>query len=200
MLLSYLQKTFVPGDDYVPGNSTATNPLTFGLAPAEGPDIARIKSVLVAAAGLNADSWHAGQQDAVIHAFTTGAPAFVNTITKITGLSIPAAMALRVGLPVPDGQDTVAIVNGYQFSRIVGFTEMLVLSMALAAEILKLSGSSHVDPRLFAQPSGLQPLGTATPAKGTNATSAPAPPEGSATAAGPTRRRASRRPGTSRPN
>jgi hypothetical protein len=184
--LSYHQNTYTPTDDFIPGNSTASNPVRFELAPAEGADLARMKSILVAVAGLVADGWAAGDQAAVIRAFETGAPAFVNTVERVHGLSVPVAMAKRVGLPVQDGQTDVPVVTGYDFSKVCGFSEMMTLTMQLAAEILKLSNKLQVDPRFFAQPSGSLPPVTAGPVTGTSATPAPQQSEGGATADGTT--------------
>ncbi len=181
--LSYRTSTYRPTDDLIPDNSKAAQPVEFDLAPAEGVDLARIKSVIVSNAGLTADGWSSSVQDAVIRSFETAAAAFVNTIDKVRGLSIPPAMAQRVGLPIPEGATEVPIVNGLGFTRVCLFPEMLPLSFQLAAEILKLTNSLTVDPRLFAQPSGsLQPA-TADQGADSNAAGAPGTSDGKGTAA-----------------
>lgn len=197
--LSYRTTTFRPGDELIPDNSTAAVPVEFDLAPAEGVDLARIKSVIVSTAGISADGWSSAVQDAVIRAFETSAAAFVNTIERVRGLTIPAAMAHRVGLPVPEGMTELQILNGLAYTRVCLFPEMLPLSMQLAAEILKLTNSLTVDPRLFAQPSGLQQPATASQGADSNATPVPSTPAGNGTA-GSVGKTASRRRGTSRRN
>lgn len=197
--LSYRTGTYRPNDELITGNSTSPTPVEFDLAPAEGTDLARIKSVIVSTAGISADGWSSAVQDAVIRAFETSAAAFVNTITAVRGLTIPVAMAARVGIPVPEGANEVPIVSGLGFTRICLFPEMLPLSMMLAAEILKLTNSLTVDPRLFVQPSGLQQPATANQGADSNATPARGTRDGSGTAGSPARR-ARRKPGTFRSN
>lgn len=193
--LSYRTSKYIPTDDLIPDNSKAAQPVEFDLAPAEGVDLARIKSVIVSNAGLTADGWSSAVQDAVIRSFETAAAAFVNTITGVRGLTIPVDMAVRVGLPVQEGATEVPIVNGLGFTRVCLFPEMLPLSFRLAAEILKLTNSLTVDPRLFEQPSGsLQPA-TASQGADSNAAGAPSTPGSNGTAASPARR-ARRKRGT----
>lgn len=211
--LSYHRDTYRPGPDVIPGNDRADNPVEFDLVPAEGADLARIKSILVATSGLTSDvTWSPEMQAAVIAAFESGATCYVNTITAIRGLTVPAVMAVRVGIitadqvpvhqpagataPVANLDAPIAILNGFAFSRICGFSEVLVLAMMVAAELVKLSNRTTVDPRFFAQPSGSLPTGT--PGQGADSTATPAPsaPASSGTAAGPGPK-ASRRRGTS---
>lgn len=198
--LSYRTSTFRPSDDLIPNNSQAAIPVEFDLAPAEGPDLPRIKSVIVSSAGLTADGWSSTMQDTVIRSFETASAAFINTITAVRGMTIPVAMAARVGLPVQEGATEVPIVNGLGFTRVCLFPEMLPLSFQLAAEILKLTNSLTVDPRLFAQPSGLQQPATASQGADMSATSAQDTPGGNGTAANRRARKAGLKPGTSHPS
>lgn len=196
--LSYRTTTFRPSDELIPDNSKSPTPVEFDLAPAEGVDLARIKSVIVSTAGISADGWSSAVQDAVIRSFETSAAAFVNTIERVRNLTIPAAMAQRVGLPVPEGVTEIPINNGLAFTRVCLFPEILPLSMQLAAEILKLTNSLTVDPRLFAQPSGSQLPGTASQGADSNVAAAQPTPDGNGTADSPGAPTASRKRGTFR--
>lgn len=87
----------------IPGNETSDNPVEFDIAPAWGPDLARLRSVVSAADALSRDtgdngSWTPAVQDATIKGFEVGAPAFANIILAIRGLTIPVQMALRAGV------------------------------------------------------------------------------------------------------
>jgi hypothetical protein len=198
--IPYQQKTYRPDDDLIAGNTTASNPVEFDLAPAEGQDMARIKSILVATGGLlAADAWSAEVQRAVISAFETGAPAFNNTVEAIRGLTVPAALAKRVGMidQVVDPSAQIPVVNGVQFGRVGMFFP--VLAMQVAAEIVNLSNHANVDPRFFVQPSGSGGPATSNGTAGT-ADTAPQRPEGNGTAGSRRRKTASRKPGTSDPN
>lgn len=197
--LSYRTTTYRPSDDLIPDNSRAAVPVEFDLAPAEGVDLARIKSVIVSNAGLSADGWSSAVQDAVIRSFETAGAAFVNTIERVRGLTIPVGMAQRVGLPVPEAVTEIPILNGLAYTRVCLFPEMLPLSFQLAAEILKLTNSLTVDPRLFVQPSGLQQPATASQGADSSATPVPSTPAGNGTAGSGTRK-ASRKRGTSGPS
>lgn len=148
----------------IKGNETADAPVEFDIAPAWGADMARIKSVVVASAGLSSDEeWSPGVQNAVIKAFETGGSAFVNTVLAIRNLSIPMRMAIRAGIisaPAAGAAvDTpVPIVNGEQFSRIAG--AIAGQAFWLAMKIVHLSGKQEIDPRFFVQPSGSGGQGT----------------------------------------
>lgn len=190
--IPYHRDTFRPLSDLVPGNETSDNPVEFDLAPAGGGDLARLKSVVFATTGLVQDgSWTPEVQEAVIRAFETGAPAFVNTVESIRGLTIPAALALRVGiiqeLPkhVPPGKAQVEpnpeapipVVSGLGFAKICGFVPLMAFHVAM--KLVALSGKAEaIDPRFFGQPSGSGGPGTA---------------EATNTTAGSVRRRSRRR-------
>jgi hypothetical protein len=165
--IPYDSDVYRPESDLIPGNEQADNPVEFDIVPAGGPDLARLKSVLYAAAGLsNERVWSPEMQAAVIAAFESGPGVFERTITGIRGFNVPAALAVRVGLidkiPVradgagtvkPDPKAPVAINTGAEFSRIVGFQTALALALAFA--IMKISRQvEQIDPRLFVQPSG----------------------------------------------
>lgn len=194
----YARDTYKPDDIMVPGNSTASNPVEFDLCPAEGPDLARIKSVLVATSGLvQTENWGPDMQAAVIAAFENGAPAFINTIEQVRGMTIPAAMAKRVGIiseipthvkpgtstTVPNFEAPIPVTTGLHFSRICGFVNMTALTMQVAKEIAVLSNRTEIDPRLFVQPSGFGGTGMPSGLNGT-AADVPGQPEGNGTAAG----------------
>lgn len=185
----YSIDTFKPIDAIVPGNSTADNPLEFDIVPPWGPDLARLKSVILAATGLVEESgWTPEVQAAVIAAFDTGASAFTNTVTAIRGLTIPARMALRAGVirEIPPGgnMDTpVPIVSGQQFSSIAGAVGGLALHVAFA--LVNLAGKQDIDARFFVQPSGSGGPGTPKAKRSTAGNARPASRRRE-TAAGPT--------------
>lgn len=191
--ISYRRNTYKAPDTLIPGNSTSSDPVEFDLCPAEGIDLARIKSILVSTAGIAGDTaWSPEVQEAVIKGFTIGAPAFVNTVEAVRGLTIPAVLAKRVGIiqeipthvapgttqVVPNFEAPIRIVNGLQFSAIAGFES--TLAMFVASEITKLSQLTSVDQRLFVQPSGSGGTGMPSGQTGT-ADSAQTGSEGSAT-------------------
>lgn len=178
--IPYETDTFRPDDDLIPGNSKADNPVEFDLAPAGGPDLARLKSVIYASAGLtNEGVWSPDMQAAVIAAFDTGADVFDRCVTAIRGYSVPAVLAVRVGiltkLPLqadaegkvkPDPKAPVPITTGPEFARIAGFQTALALSVAFG--IMKISRQvERLDTRLFVRPSGSSSAGTPDAPNGT---------------------------------
>lgn len=178
--IPYESATFTPDDDLIPGNAQADNPVTFDLAPAGGSDLARLKSVLYAAAGLTGNGvWSPEMQAAVISSFETGSPVFERCILGIHGFNIPAALAVRVGIlneiPVraddegkvrPDPKAPVPVTSGAEFAKIAGF--QTALALAVAFEIMKISRQvDKLDTRLFAQPSGSPSAETAGGQTGT---------------------------------
>jgi hypothetical protein len=193
MQIPYDPSIFRPSNAHVPGNETDENPVVFSLVPAWGPDLARIRSVMFASQNLVHDrDWSPGMQDAVIAAFDTGSAAFVNTVTEISGLTVPAAMALRAGilmeLPIgadgkPNPKAQVAVPNGLQFGRLTG--ALPALALLVAFEISKISAEAErtMDPRFFAQPTGSGETATADQAKATNAATVRPPRESKGTAA-----------------
>lgn len=174
MHIPYTGDKFRIPDSLAPGNSVAERPILFHLEPAWGPDLARIKSVIFATAGLvNTTDWSPDMQSAVTEAFGHGQLAFINTITQIEGLTIPARMAQRAGLlenlptkvgadgqAVPDPDAPFPITTGRHFAAICGSGSVLALSMTVAAKIASLSEDALIDPRFFAQPSGSGGPGT----------------------------------------
>lgn len=186
--LTYKRDTYKPSNKVIPGNETDSNPVEFDLAPAEGPDLARIKSLLIATSGIVGNvNWSPEAQDAVIKAFETGGPAFVNTIERVRGFTVPAAMAKRAGLildmpthvpegktaPEPNFNAPIAIVTGLDFSRVCGFCP--VLGMMVAGEIVKLTQKTEVDTRFFELPGGSGGPGI-SPASPSTAADASQPP------------------------
>lgn len=178
--IPYESDTFKPDNGLIPGNAEADNPVEFDLVPAGGADLARLKSVLYAAAGLaNEGGWSPDMQAATVAAFDHGAGVFERTITGIRGYNIPAALAVRVGLLKelpkvadaegkvrPDPKAPVPVTNGYEFAKIAGFQTALALSVAFA--VMKISKQvADLDPRLFVRPSGLPSAGTPSGQTGT---------------------------------
>lgn len=178
--IPYESATYTPDSDLIPGNEHADNPVQFDLAPAGGSDLARLKSVIYAAAGLtNEGGWSPEMQAAVLSSFETGAPMFERCVLAIRGFSIPAALAVRLGilskLPVRAGDDgrvlpdpaaPVPILTGIEFAKIAGFQTALALSVAF--EIMKISRQvERLDPRLFVRPSGSPSAGTPSGPTGT---------------------------------
>lgn len=171
--IPYESDTFRPTDDLIPGNGNSDNPVTFEILPAGGPDLARLKSVLYASAGLTSNAvWSSEMQQAVIAAFESGAGVFERCVAAISGFNIPAALAVRVGilpaLPVraddsgkvrPDPKAPVPITAGHEFAKIAGFQTALALSVAF--RIMEISRQvEKLDPRLFVPPSGSLSAGT----------------------------------------
>ena len=206
--IPYATDTFRPVSDLIPGNETANNPVEFDLVPAEGSDLARLKSVMFAAAGLvNTSTWTPEMQEAVIRAFETGAPAFVNKVEAVRGLTVPARLAKRVGIiqelpthvpegttaPVPNPKAPVPVLHGLSFSKVCGFVPAMALHVAM--KIVDLSAQAEaIDPRFFGQPSGSGGPGTAGQTNGT-ADNARRRPRRRRTAGGPARTE-SQQPGT----
>lgn len=157
--VNYKTDTYKVEDGLIPGNSVAENPVEFDIAPAWGSDLSRVKAILYASIGVVSDQdWTRQVQDAVESSFENGAKCFVNTVTEIRGLSIPAAMAKRAGLLVPPNADRIPITTGEQFSRIAG--AMTGIAFAVAMKITTLTGNQEVDARFFMQPSGSGQTGT----------------------------------------
>lgn len=208
--LSYATKTYIPPENVIPGNTAAQLPVAFELVPAEGPDLARLKSILVATAGLVVDMpWTSELQQIVVSAFQHGSQAFVATVASVRNLTVPAAMAVRVGLieqlpthvppggtePVPHPEAPVVVRTGEQFARVCSFVSPL--AMAVANEILTLTNASGIDARFFVPPSGSGGQGMPGTTPG-SASPVQAPPDAPATAGFPGPKDA-RRHGTSRP-
>jgi hypothetical protein len=197
--LPYHRKSFRPEiDALIPGNQTADDPVEFDLAPAWGPDKARMKSVMFATMGLVQDGdWSPQTQATVIAAFETGAPAFVNTVEAIRGLNIPSVMAVRAGLLAeiptkpregggmePDPEKKFPITTGGQFAKICGAVP--ALSLAVALEIIKLSdkATAGTDPR-FTQPRSGSGARVTRAKRSSTAPSARKPRSGTGTADAP---------------
>jgi hypothetical protein len=178
--IPYESAVFKPDNDLIPGNAQADNPVEFDLVPAGGSDLARLKSVLYASAGLvNEGSWSPDMQAATVSAFDSGSGVFERCIVGIRGFNIPAALAVRVGilkdLPKiadgdgkvrPDPKAPVPVTNGFEFAKIAGFQTGLALSVAF--EIMKISRQvASLDSRLFVRPSGSPSAGTPSGQTGT---------------------------------
>lgn len=161
-------------DGLIPGNSTSETPVIFHLAPAQGPDKARLRSTLYATAALSTNelSWTAEVQDAVIASFGRGAELFVRCVDKVDNLTVPGAMAKRAGLIPPDkwegipDEAKVPVRSGSDFALVSGY--IVALSFAVAMEIAKISNElERLDPRLFESPSGLPSAEAPGPTPGT---------------------------------
>lgn len=202
--IPYSDQTYKPGDDLVPGNSSSETPVIFKILPAAGSDKARIRSIIMASAGLVERDWSPDTQRAVIEAFDQGGDVFARTIESIQGLSVPMKAAWRFGLadrPTdlkpddPRGRESFPIVVGFQFAKIAGL--LTTLSLMLAFEIGKLSNDAEsIDPRFFGRPSGLPSTGNLLNPTGTVGSARKRPRRrGTADASGPT---AASQPSTSR--
>ncbi len=185
--------------DLLPGNDTSDNPLEFDIVPPWGPDLARLKSLMLATTGLTDDGWSPAMQELVIKAFETGASAFVNTVTAVRGLSVPRAMALRAGIEIHDPKtQRVQITTGVDFSKVCGALQLAPIALHVAFQIVALSKKQDVDPRFFVQPSGSG--GAATVGAGnTSVTTAPNGSGRRGTAAERRARKKKSAPGTSAP-
>jgi hypothetical protein len=206
---------FRPVNDLVPGNEFSDNPVEFDLAPAWGADLARVRSIITASIGLGQNGdWSPEVQKAVISSFEHGAPAFINTIEAVRGLTVPAVMAHRAGIipsvphkpgtTTPDYDLQVPIVTGRQFSRVCGAVPAMALNVAIKISQLTSEAQAATDTRFFEQPSGSGGTGT-RPRTAGNATAARTTTRrrGTAGKRGKTAKRTptgSGTPGTSRPS
>lgn len=135
-------------------NDKAENPVEFDICAVGGPARAALKSVIVATGGLAATgNWSPDVQDAVIAAFKNGGQAFVDGVTKVRGLTAPAALCVKVGLlaELPKGMDEntqIPITNGLEYSRVAGYWPMLSFEVGMA--LARISGQAEIDPRFFA--------------------------------------------------
>lgn len=140
-------------DSLIAGNEQSDNPVEFDIAPAWGPDLARLRSVIECAAVIE-QNWAPEQQDVILKAFETSRGAFVNTVTAVRGLVVPAAMAKRAGFAVEPKSETYVVTTGAEFGRIAGDPNLLSIALFVAFEVMKLAQANAVDPRLFGLPSG----------------------------------------------
>lgn len=157
-------------DDVIPGNSTAPQPVEFDICPAGGPDQARLRSLVYADLGLiSTGEWSPATQDAVLKAFETSGPVFDRTVDRVRGLTVPAALAHKVGIlmTIPEGQNPqdpsgpqipnrqakIPILTGAHFGLVAGYMPALAFHVGLA--ILKLTQKAgDIDPRFLDSPSG----------------------------------------------
>lgn len=174
--IPFRQDTFIPPDEIIKGNSTSQTPVKFHLSPAGGPDLARIKSVIVATVGLTSPiDWSPETQQSVIAAFTNGESLYIRTVDRIENLYAPRALAVKCGLIAPNEQteaEKIPITDGAKFTLVAGY--MSSLALLVAFEIAKLSKElDALDNRFFGPPSGsgtpatpAGPSGTAGRARG----------------------------------
>jgi hypothetical protein len=173
--IPYHGDRYQPPNEVIPGNATSDSPVIFHLNAAWGADLARIRSVIQAIGGLaDMTTWTPEQQDTVLKAFESAAGAFQNTVARIEGLTVPAAMALRAGLltelpkrvpagggePQPDPDAPIPVTNGLAFGRIWAAPPVLPMALVVAMKIGELGTEAQIDPRFFAQPSGSGGPGT----------------------------------------
>lgn len=175
---------FRPVDDLIAGNSNADNPVEFDLVPAWGADLARIRSIVHASMGLvQGAEWGDDIQRSVIASFGHGAPAFINCVEAIRGLTVPAAMGLRAGLiqelPMVPGTTTpnptmkIPVTTGLAFSKVCGAVAAMALHVAMKIAEISAQGDAIQDGRFFVQPSGSGPTGTPAPSPTTAAAASP---------------------------
>jgi len=176
--IPFHRDVYVLPDQAVPQNSQSQTPVRVTLVPPSGPDLARLKSVVYANTGLMDqvdDNWTREQQLAVISAFETGVPVFINTVLLVENLSVPAGMAKQAGIiptlptkpdqeaanqTIPDFDASIQIRTGHEFAMVAGY--LPVIAFYVAIRLLALSGKlSNLDARLFAPPGGSG--ATATP-------------------------------------
>lgn len=172
--IPFSQSRYVVPDNIVPGNAKAENPVVFYLSPAQGPDQARLKSIVFATLGVSSTNpdWSKEMQDAVIAAYARGADVFVRTIDKIEGLTVPGLMAKRAMVIPPDQAESIQdsasipIKSGSDFAMISGY--VITMSFQVACEIARITrGLEDTDPRFFGQPFGSPSAATAGPTPGT---------------------------------
>jgi hypothetical protein len=182
----------------IPDNQDSPAPVEFEISAVGGPGRARLKSIIVATSGLAQDrEWSEAVQQSVIASFEHGAPVFAEAVEAIRNLTVPGALAQKVGL-IPAGTPpppSVPITSGAQFARVCGYFPLLAFEVALA--IARLCAQAEVDPRFFAWLSTSSPVGT-PPTPPTTARAARARPAGAGTAGSRTRQPASGASGTSR--
>lgn len=174
--IPYTEATITAPDFLVSGNEANDAPVQFVIAPAEGLDRARIRSIVGAVEGLSTTiGWAPRIQEAVQSAFRTSRGLFVNTIVEVRNLTAPAALAKRVGIiteiPMrpsasdgalaPDPQSPIAITTGAHFDLVAPF--LLALGVWVALEIDRLSSSAAIDARFFGPGSGSSTPGPQTP-------------------------------------
>jgi hypothetical protein len=137
----------------IKGNATSESPTEFDLQAVGGASRARLKSIIIATSGLeHQGDWSPAVQEAVIKAFETGASVFAEGVTKIRGLTAPAALFQRVGLVVdlPKGLDPesqIPVTNGVEYSALCGYWP--ILSFELAMALARVSKQAEIDSRFF---------------------------------------------------
>lgn len=175
----------------IPDNTNSDTPVEFDLMMADGPNQARVKSLIQATTGLtlSLESWTPAVQANVVSALLRSSELFIGTIDAIRNLSAPARLCRLVALKVDEkakDDEPIPIDTGVKFARVA--TYMPLLALELAFEISTLTHKAQVDPRFFASPSGSAP--SAANQSGA-APAAPTPPAASATAESPTQTDAS---------
>lgn len=195
--IPFTRNTFRPPDTIIPGNSTDPAPVEFTLDPAGGADVARISALVYGDIGLilAAGDMSLNSQQ-IIQALESSRGVFIQTVVAITGLTVPAILAVKVGIlqalpkqpntTVDDPTAKIPISNGAEFDKVAPY--MSALAMLVAFEIGKLTTDldNKADPRFFVPPSGSGRTGTRAKATST-ATGARPTSRRRATAGSPTR-------------
>lgn len=154
--IPFHEETFTPTS--IPGNDTADKPVTFTLSQIGGADLMRLRGLVYATAGFaHLNGWNKDIQANVLDAFREAPTFFVRGIDKVSGLSVPFALASKAGIapdlkPGESAPGTVLIQTGTQFAAISPYVITLAFEVAMA--IAKLSADAEIDPRFFGLGSG----------------------------------------------
>lgn len=165
----------------IQGNEQEAAPVRFHIVMASGPDMARLKSILLSNLGTfgkDFDDWDQKVQTSVMSAFAVGAEAFQRTIKQIDNYSCEVALCRHVGMlsafdasakdgpaALPDDA-SYPIVDGQSFTKVAPYGFNMLLATWVALEITKLTESKQIDPRFFVLRSGsstpapLEPTGS----------------------------------------
>lgn len=147
--IPFFREPFTPKT--IQGNAESDVPVVFFLSSAGGPDLARIKSILYASINLTHEAnWTPEVARNVASAFASGSDLFVSTVEKIQGLTVPAALARKVGLDVDAKakDDTeIPVTTGTAFARVARYSPLLAFEVAM--EISRITKDEQIDPRLF---------------------------------------------------
>lgn len=169
----------------IPGNTESDTPVEVDLSPVGGVELAKAKTLVTALGtlGLVDAGWSGAHERTVVEGLKSAPDLFKQGIDAIRGLSVPAAMAVKVGLlpKVPDGltpDSDVPVTTGEQFVRLVPYQTALALELVM--RLVKLSTEADIDPRFFASPT----TSPATRANGSGSAPPAAPRRGRRATAG----------------
>lgn len=147
------------------GNATSDAPVEFDLIMADGPNQARVKSLIQATTGLTLDlaQWTPEIQRNVVSALAQCSELFIGTVGAIRNFKAPAQLCRMVAIKVDDkakDDDEIPIDTGVKFSRVA--TYIPILALELAFEISSITNKAQIDPRFFELPPG-SPASVASP-------------------------------------